>query len=205
MLGKMLKKGIIQNQKFANDVHIDGKFNKITASKFDPIGGNNEDIWLKVDIIGETGPAGGIIFYDKGFKSDGWQFLECWTEDAPTTLQWKTSNSWTSPNNEWPAAIGSGYENCYNNSGNNSSHPAIWHCTQATHGGYNDWFLPSKDELNEMYVNLRLKGLGHFQNEWYWSSTQFSEFNAWIQYFSTGLQNLTSKFNFFRVRAVRRF
>ena len=28
------------------------------------------------DQIGKTGPAGGIIFYDKGHITDGWQFLE---------------------------------------------------------------------------------------------------------------------------------
>ena len=33
--------------------------------------------------IGDTGPAGGIIFYDKGNKTDGWRYLEA----APADLK----------------------------------------------------------------------------------------------------------------------
>jgi hypothetical protein len=36
--------------------------------------------------IGETGPAGGLIFYDKGDNSDGWRYLEA----APASTEVKT-------------------------------------------------------------------------------------------------------------------
>jgi len=70
---------------------------------------------------------------------------------------------------------------------------------------YDDWFLPSKDELNELYKNRNLIG-GFSNNANYWSSSQPDSFAAWFQNFATGKQDLdyTSR-NSFRVRAVRYF
>jgi hypothetical protein len=77
-------------------------------------------------------------------------------------------------------------------------------CDTLTLGGYNDWFLPSKDELNEMYLNkAAIGGFANFQ--YYWSSTEYNILNAWIQGFDDGYQNYASKnFNYY-VRAVRAF
>ena len=74
-------------------------------------------------------------------------------------------------------------------------------------GGFDDWFLPSKDELNLMYTNLKAEGLGRFSNDSYWSATESSITTAWSQSFSTGYQNIDYKYhdNNYEVRAVRAF
>ncbi|MDC0909447.1 hypothetical protein OAQ21_04935 [Flavobacteriales bacterium] len=77
-------------------------------------------------------------------------------------------------------------------------------CANLTLGGYNDWFLPSKDELNEMYLNLHQQGLGGFANYPYWSSTQLLNYWAWFQDFANGYQGDISKNDInLSVRAVR--
>ena len=79
-------------------------------------------------------------------------------------------------------------------------------CANYTDGTYSDWFLPSKDELNQMWLNLHLQGLGGFANNDYWSSTENGSSSAWYQYFTNGLQYVSNKgFNLVTVRAVRAF
>jgi len=74
-------------------------------------------------------------------------------------------------------------------------------------GSYDDWFLPSKDELGLMYTNLKKAGLGGFGGSWFWSSSQYYYGNyAWIQSFSDGYlsSNLKSDERY-SVRACRAF
>jgi len=68
-----------------------------------------------------------------------------------------------------------------------------------------DWFLPSRGELNLMFTNLKKKEHGNFTEDWYWSSTEYNNFNAWIQDFKGGFQIGHGKFWGVRVRAVRAF
>jgi hypothetical protein len=71
--------------------------------------------------------------------------------------------------------------------------------------GYSDWFLPSKDELNLMYTNLKVTGFGGFTEYYYWSSSEPNASTAWVQVFSDGHQGSRGKSNGERVRAVRAF
>ncbi|MBT3612376.1 MAG: DUF1566 domain-containing protein [Flavobacteriales bacterium] len=109
-------------------------------------------------------------------------------------------------------AIGTGSQNtidivnanCSPNTSGNSIAANI--CDTLTLGGYSDWYLPSKFELNEMYLNLHQQGLGGFAGNYYWSSTEYDNNDAWVQNFTNGYQYFTIKFNFyFSVRAVRAF
>lgn len=84
-------------------------------------------------------------------------------------------------------------------------------CDDLVLNEYDDWFLPSKDELNELYKNRTL--IGGFAKENYWSSSEYSNNSAWSQDFSSGIQdcyygNNLMNFNksiFYRVRAIRTF
>jgi hypothetical protein len=70
-------------------------------------------------------------------------------------------------------------------------------------GGYTDWYLPSKDELNKLYINR--VAIGGFESENYWSSTGSGSNLAWYQRFSNAFQNGTDKSYSARVRAIRSF
>ncbi|MCL1931474.1 MAG: DUF1566 domain-containing protein [Treponema sp.] len=72
-------------------------------------------------------------------------------------------------------------------------------------GGFTDWRLPTKDELDLMYVNLKPNKLAGFTEEKYWSSSQYNRTVMWNQSFSDGSQNYVSKYVKGSVRAVRAF
>ena len=70
-------------------------------------------------------------------------------------------------------------------------------------GVYSDWFLPSKDELNKLYINKAV--VGGFADVNYWSSSESSAYYAWTQGFGNGYQSYLYKNYVVRVRAVRAF
>jgi hypothetical protein len=70
---------------------------------------------------------------------------------------------------------------------------------------YNDWFLPSKDELDLIYENLYKKNLGGFSDSGYWSSSEYSAKFAWGQNFYYEVQDDFSRSSAYRVRPVRAF
>ena len=77
-------------------------------------------------------------------------------------------------------------------------------CGDLVLGGYSDWYLPSKDELNQLYINI--VAIGGFANNGYWSSTEIFNNFAWAQDFDDGYQNYGSnKYDYGSVRAVRAF
>ena len=78
--------------------------------------------------------------------------------------------------------------------------------------GFNDWFLPSKNELNEMFLNKDVinaiaieNGGTSFLSDYYWSSTEKNEEYSWAQNFGYGNQFTTYKGGTLFVRAIRAF
>lgn len=158
--------------------------------------------------IRDTGPAGGLIFYvkDDGY-SDGWMYLEA----APASTEW-TDKQWGSDGTliwETEKDIGKGQSNttiivALLNS-NSETDCAAQLCDALDYGGYSDWFLPSKGELNLMYENLKYFGAGGFADAGYWSSSDGTSVMARVQDFTNGYQGLNFKTTGRRVRAVRAF
>jgi hypothetical protein len=69
---------------------------------------------------------------------------------------------------------------------------------------YGDWYLPSKHELNLLYLKRYV--VGGFGNKYYWSSTEYDSGIAWGQSFLIGgVQFNVDKFNLYCVRSVRAF
>jgi hypothetical protein len=81
-------------------------------------------------------------------------------------------------------------------------------CDELILNGYTDWHLPSKEELNALYVNLKQIGVRGFVGDGnYWSSSENGDDYAWKQYFGNGRQDYSFKYysSGYEVRAVRAF
>jgi hypothetical protein len=160
----------------------------------------------KVYKVGDFGPAGGIVFHDKGVFSNGWRYLEAAPSEIEFTAQWGAYQRDVSGT---AYGIGRGKQNTqiivdYLRQIGESGKAAQL-CAALNFDGFNDWFLPSKDELNLMYTNLKRKGLGHFGDGSYWSSSQYDTNLAWGQHFGDGMQGRNGKYGTSSVRAVRAF
>ena len=68
---------------------------------------------------------------------------------------------------------------------------------------YDDWYLPSIDELNKIYVSKAI--IGGSYSIYYWSSTEISQDNARLQNFSNGVPSNNWKDPAYGVRAIRSF
>jgi len=174
----------------------------------------------------DIGPAGGYIFYDKGnyykagftiVKATGngtipvtptysdWRYLEAAPSDQSTSAVWGCYGEAISGADG--TAVGTGEQNTIDiETGCTTPGTAADICANLSLGGYSDWFLPSKDELNLMYENLYLEGVGGFADTNYWSSSElYFYLNAWVQSFGGGGQFDAAKKYTYQVRAVRAF
>jgi serine/threonine protein kinase len=80
---------------------------------------------------------------------------------------------------------------------------AINKCVNLSINGYSDWYLPSKSELNFIYMQRNT--IGVFYEEYYWSSTKNYVVDAWAQSFFAGEQG-SFNYNYkYKVRAIRSF
>ncbi len=158
----------------------------------------------------------GYVFYDcdadnengnsDGLRSSecGWRFLGAALEDLPEDYVWGDDGHFSTN-----VGIEEGWKNTniiVNNASNKRKNNATMACVMYAGGGYSDWFLPSRDELDLMYVNLKTKGIGNFKDAWYWSGSEGSNNYAWRYNFAEGWRNDSGRRNsYFHVRPVRAF
>jgi hypothetical protein len=183
--------------------------------------------------VGDIGPGGGIVFYDAG-KEEYWgRYLEIAPQSCegvrypwrPTnnskTIYKDTEGQTASELRVLAKGIGMGKVNTrIITVALGAGKYAAKYAEDLTCGGRDDWFLPSKDELDTAYnklaqnrVGSKDTPIGGFNKGYYWTSSDYNNVTAWSQYFMDGQQfdrvqtmdgNRTPP-NPFRVRAIRAF
>ncbi len=183
--------------------------------------------------VGDIGPGGGIVFYDAG-KEEYWgRYLEIAPQSCegvrypwrPTnnskTIYKDTEGQTASELRVLAKGIGMGKVNTrIITLALGAGKYAAKYAEDLVCNGRDDWFLPSKDELDTAYNRLAQNRVGSkdtliggFNKGYYWTSTDYNDKTAWSQYFMDGQQfdrvqtmdgNRTPP-NPFRVRAIRAF
>jgi hypothetical protein len=168
---------------------------------------------------------GGIVFYiasppvDLDGDDDLDTGLVCAIQDYTNAIAWIIGGSTqTTANGGTSASIGHGQTNTtammnqvgYTGGAAKACNDYSITINQIT---YSDWFLPSKDELNQMYQNRETinttasaNGGSNFSINYYWSSTESGNNVAWSQGIYNGSQIYYGGKDFtISVRAVRAF
>jgi hypothetical protein len=163
--------------------------------------------------IGDTGPAGGIVFY---VTDGGKHGLEAAPHDSPT-VAWGCFGKRIKGADA--AAIGTGRQNTFEILSKCTESSIAASVAKTQINGVLGWFLPSKHELFEMWDKLAdsdgnnvntgptdPNNLGGFDSAYYWSSSESASKYAWYRHFYNGLHAAWGNKSFTRkVRAVRDF
>ena len=146
---------------------------------------------------------GGIVFYIDETEQRG---LVAALNDIPN------SHTWGCKNEDYAdgTRIGTGHQNTIDVGLGCSEIPtAASEVLVFESQGYNDWYLPSKNELEEMFKTLGndkyLRNIAGFRNDKYWSSSQYNDKFSWGVSFLSGGTHYYSKDFTFKVRPIRSF
>jgi hypothetical protein len=151
--------------------------------------------------IGDTGPGGGIVFH---VTDGGLHGLEAAPADQGTAAQWGCTGT-IIPGADG-TSVGTGLQNTIDILAKCSDFGTAAQLADAyVLTTFDDWFLPSKDELELMVTQLHLNGVGGFDSDYYWSSSEIDLLDAWSQDFFIGPPAGSGRFNSYNVRAVRAF
>lgn len=159
--------------------------------------------------IGDTGPGGGYIYHIDDTNPIDPKYYEVALYDQSTGNIWSNISLNIGTTN---TEIGYGNANTDDIiAQSNHTTSAAQICRDATINDINDWYLPSKDELNKVWENIVASGdinggVGGFSESLYWTSSEESANFAYTQSFENGTSSNNSKgFSSPRIRAVRDF
>nr|WP_319570252.1 DUF1566 domain-containing protein [uncultured Draconibacterium sp.] len=182
-----------------------------TSAITDPVNGTKH-VNINIDVpdteidtpthyIGEYYQGGKIFWIDPGGKSG----LIAAVTDQGVERYERLKNNSPYTTGATGTAIGTGAANSVLLEAHlhNAATHAVKLCSDYSRDGYDDWFLPSRDELRVLY--FRRNFIGGFQNVDYWSSSETHWDEAYSVRFSDGLVTDRDKDHIFRVRAVRAF
>ncbi len=161
---------------------------------------------------GDTGPAGGVIFFkNPNYAADGWRYLEAAPFDQSAGAKWGCFR--TASAGAKGTAIGTGKRNTEEMlAACPDAATAAALCANFSFNGVRGWFLPSRDELAQLYRAWKTTAAGGFQdngaadNFTYWaSSQQTADMASHIDFADSGRQHSDDKDFPRRVRAIRAF
>ena len=164
---------------------------------------------LQLLVVGDAYQGGKVAYLlvsgDPGYDANTQHGLIAATSDQSTGIRWYNGANTTT--GATGTAIGTGLSNTntiITSQGGTPTSYAAGLARSYTGGGYTDWYLPSKDELEKLSYNREI--IGGFFNFYYWSSSEFDESKAWFQTFFTGVQSTSVKGELRPlVRAIRSF
>lgn len=154
--------------------------------------------------------GGGIVAYilqdgDPGYISGELHGIIAAAADQSRGIQWFNGSNITT--GATGTAIGTGLANTdliIRMQGDGSYAAQI--CADLVEGGYNDWYLPSQDELSKLYLNSAIIGGFSTSFKFYWSSTELTSTKANSQFFYSNLKSSQNKYSSsVYVRAIRAF
>jgi hypothetical protein len=167
-------------------------------------------VWV-AETTGGTGPGGGIVFITPATAGNTTgRYFEAapntWSVGAPDpTIAWCDNGA------ALIGATGGGGTGAVGAGARNTAEMMAWCASGAANSvrvylgahGTADWFLPSKGELHEMYVNR--VAIGGFTSPGpYWSSSENIGTTAWSQWFNNS-QVASAKTSTYSVRPIRTF
>jgi len=141
--------------------------------------------------------GGGIVFYVDASGQHGLMAAEA----DMAAIPWSNGTSILTGANS--ATDGLSNTTLLNSTYGQTSFYAARICKEYFGGGISGWFLPSKDQLNQLYLQKNI--IGGFSNSNYWSSTEADTNNAWVQDFGAGSQGTSIKTVGVAIRAIRSF